>query len=336
MQINREELEKALALVKPGLAARDIVEQSTSFAFIDGCVVTYNDDISLSCPVKGLEIQGAIKADEFFQFIRKVKKDEIEVEMEGEEILFKAGRTKAGFTLQNEILMPLENLKEKKTRWHPLPDDFCHYLSLAMGACGSDMSRELLTGVNVERDGYMTASDSFKIMRCDTGQELPVDTFLIPAKSAAEVVKLNPEKISRSKGWIHFKDKEGATLSCKIFAEEYPDVTEFMEVIGYDIAFPSKINEILDRAGVFAKREHILDEEVVITVGGNRFKVRAKSDTGWIEEEVNFKFGEDPFSFTVTPYLLRDILKETTACVVGERALKFEGAGWIYIAWLQS
>lgn len=336
MQINREELEKALTLVKPGLAARDIVEQSTSFAFIDGCVVTYNDDISLSCPVAGLEIQGAIKADEFFQFIRKVKKDEIDVEVEGEEIVFKAGRTKAGFTLQEKILMPLENLKEKKTKWYPIPDDFCHYLSLAMGACGSDMSRELLTGVNVEKDGHMTGSDSFKIMRCDTGQSLPVDTFLIPAKSAVEVVKLDPEKIARGKGWIHFKDKTGATLSCKLFEEEYPDVSEYMDVIGYDISFPQKIHEILDRAGVFAKREHILDEEVVISVEDNRFKVSAKSDTGWIHEEVNFKFEEDPFMFTVTPYLLRDILKETSNCIVGERALKFQGAGWEYIAWLQT
>jgi len=302
---------------------------------MDGAVVTYNDDISLSCPIEGLEIQGAIKADEFYQFIRKVKKDEIDIEVDKGAILFKAGRTKAGFTLQEEIKLPLKDLK-KKGKWKPIPDDFCHYLSLAMGACGSDMSRELLTGVNVEKDGHMTGSDSFKIMQCDTGQELPIDTFLLPARSASEVVKFDPEKMTSGKGWVHFQNKGGATLSCKVFEEEYPDISEHLEVIGYDITFPNTMLDLLDRAGVFAKREHMLDEEVVISMKEKRLEVEARSETGWIRESVNFRFDGDPCEFSVTPYLLRDILKENTGCVVGERALRFEGAGWIYVAWLQA
>ena len=63
MQINRQNLQKALEIVKPGLSNKEIIEQTTSFAFIDGKVVTYNDEISICHPVEGLTLEGAVKAD---------------------------------------------------------------------------------------------------------------------------------------------------------------------------------------------------------------------------------------------------------------------------------
>ena len=334
MQINRAELEKALAVVKPGLAAKDIVEQSTSFAFLGKSVVTYNDEISLSCPIKGMEIEGAIEAEQLFQFLRKVKKEEIDIEVDGEEILFKSGRIRAGFTLQTEILLPLKEVSKRK-KWLDVPDDFCHYLSLAMGAAGNDMSEPLLTGVNVAKDGGMMGSDNYKVMICDTGQELPIDTFLIPATSAVEVIKIKPTKMAQSGGWVHFQNEEKAILSCRVFAEPYPNADKKLEVIGIDLQFPSTINETLDRASVFAKRGYMLDESVDISIAKNRIKVKAKSDTSWIEEELNLKYSGDPINFTITPYLLRDILHETQSFVLGERALQFKGAGWTYITALR-
>ena len=48
MKINKKELQEALERVKPGLASRELIEQSTSFAFMRDRVVTYNDEISIS------------------------------------------------------------------------------------------------------------------------------------------------------------------------------------------------------------------------------------------------------------------------------------------------
>ena len=50
MKINKSELQEALAKVKPGLASKDLIEQATSFAFMDGRVVTYNDEMFPSSP----------------------------------------------------------------------------------------------------------------------------------------------------------------------------------------------------------------------------------------------------------------------------------------------
>jgi len=336
MIINTSELEKALTIVKPGLAAKELIEQTTSFAFTGNGVTTYNDEIALSCPIENLELEGAIKAEELYGFLKKVKKDEIDVTIKENEIQFTSGRIKAGFTLQQEITLPLESLK-KKGRWLPIPDDFCHYLSLAMGATVNDMSQPKLTCVNVTKEGTMSGSDGYKIMHCETGQEMPIETFLLPATSASEVIKLKPTHISEGKGWVHFRSEEKAVLSCRIFEDDvYMEVNNALEVVGIELTFPKTIDEVLDRASVFAKRQHILDESIVITIENNRLTTKARSDTGWIEEVINIKYNDDPLLFSFTPSLLRNILKETHTFILGEKALKFEGAGWICVSMLRN
>jgi hypothetical protein len=71
--MKKTDLIKALEAVKPGLANKEMIEQSTSFAFMEDRVVTYNDEISISHPLKGIPIVGAIKADELYAFLSKVK-----------------------------------------------------------------------------------------------------------------------------------------------------------------------------------------------------------------------------------------------------------------------
>ena len=80
MKIKKEELLKALAAVKPGLSSKDVIEQSTSFAFMGGHVVTYNDEIAVRYPVD-LEIEGAIRANELYSFLSKIKDKEIDLEV---------------------------------------------------------------------------------------------------------------------------------------------------------------------------------------------------------------------------------------------------------------
>jgi len=77
MNIQKEQLKKALETVKPGLAGKEIIEQSTSFAFMGDRVVTYNDEISISHPVEGLNLTGAIRAEELYQLLSKLKREEI-------------------------------------------------------------------------------------------------------------------------------------------------------------------------------------------------------------------------------------------------------------------
>jgi len=332
--MKKQDLLVALENVKPGLASKEMIEQSTSFAFMNGRVVTYNDEISLSHPIESLEIEGAIQAEELYKLLNRLKKDEIEVEIKGSELLLQSGNTKAGLTLQQEIKLPLEEIGEQG-KWKTLPEGFLPHVRRAMASCSRDMSRPVLTCVHVSKEGVVEGSDGFQITRCQLEKPMPVKTFLLPASASIEVIRLHPTKVAEGDGWVHFQTKEGTILSCRIFEDSFPDTEEFMKVEGVEIILPKQIDEILDRAAVFAKRDHFLDESVSLTIGEKRVVVESKSDAGWFKESARMRYNDSPINFSITPYLLRDILKETNVCVICENRLKFEGAGWEYITMLR-
>ena len=332
--MKKQHLLTALETVKPGLAAKEMIEQSTSFAFMNGRVVTYNDEISVSHPVKDLEIEGAIQAEELHKLLTRLKEDEIEVKIKGGELLLKSGKTEAGLTLQKEITLPLEEIG-KTGKWKDLPEDFLSYVRRAMATCSNDMSRPVLTCVHVSKEGVIEGSDSFRITRCRLEEEMPVEEFLLPASAAIQVIRIKPTKIATGDGWIHFKTEEDTILSCRVFEDEFPDTAPFLKVEGMEIVLPKQIDEILDRAAVFAKRDHFLDEIVTITIGDNHILVSSKSDAGWFKEPARMRYSDKPITFSITPYLLQDILKETNVCVMCEDRLKFEGAGWEHITTLR-
>ncbi len=331
--MKKADLQKALEIVKPGLANKEMIEQSTSFAFVEGRVVTYNDEISLSHPVEGLGITGAIKADGLYQLLNKITKEEIEITVDKNEVLIKAGRIRAGLTLQKKIKLPLDEI-ESREKWKTLPEDFIRFMSFAMSSCSRDMSRPILTCVHVNKKGYIESSDGHRITRCEMEEKMPVDTFLIPASTVQQVVKLKPTKISGGKSWVHFKTDEGSVMSCRVYEDEYPDTSIFLEVEGVDITFPKTMEDVLERASVFSKRDYTLDEMVELCLEDNRLKIKSQSDAGWFKESVNMKYTDLAVTFSIAPYLLKGILSETSTCVLCEDRLKFQGAGWVHIALL--
>lgn len=334
MEINKKELQKSLEIVKPGLASKEIIEQSTSFAFVDGRVVTYNDEISISHPVTGLTISGAVEAENLYKLLNKIKEDVIEIELKEKEILISSGKTKAGLTLQSEVTLPLDQEISNIGNWKELPEHFVKFLGFAMSSCSKDMSRPILTAIHVNKEGIIEASDGYKIINC-TLDEIPVNSFLLPASSAIHVTKLNPTKIAGGRGWIHFRTEEDTILSCRIFHDDFPETKNLLSIDGVKITFPKKIEEVLDKAMIFSKRDHILEETLTLSIADNKLKIEASAKTGWFEEELNMRYRGEPLSIFITPYLLRGILKETKDCIVSDNKLKFEGDGWEYISMLK-
>ncbi len=317
-----------------------MIEQSTSFAFMNGRVVTYNDEISISHPVEELEIEGAIQAEELYKLLNRLKEEEIEIKVKKNEILLQCGKVEAGLTLQKHITLPLEEIGEQG-KWKTLPEGFLESVRRAVTTCSTDMSRPVLTCVHITKEGIVEGSDGFCIIRCRVtdkeGEDvvMPVKEFLLPASAAVQVIRLHPTKIATGDGWIHFQTTEGTILSCRIFEDEYPDCEQFMKVEGIEIRLPKGIEEILDRAAVFAKRDHFMDERITISLEAKKVLVESKSDAGWFKETARVRYDDSPVSFAITPYLLKDILKDSTTCELSEDRLKFEGAGWEYITMLR-
>jgi hypothetical protein len=333
--MKKQDLLTALEIVKPGLSNKEIIEQSTSFAFINGTVVTYNDEISISYPVEGLNITGAINAKELYQLLRKIKKDEIEIAVVGNEIQVTSGRSKAGMLLQNEIKIPIDQIG-KSEKYKALPSYFIEALRFAVDACSRDMSKPALTCVHINEAGFIEGSDSFSIARFTLDSKLKISTVLIPATSIRELIKLEPIEVAEDKGWMHFRNKNKAKISCRVLTDAFPDTTNFLKVKGEQLTFPKTTLDILDRAVIFNDAEGIMQECVFITLEKNKIKINSKSTTGWFEETSNTQYSGNPASFGITPCLLRRILSEVQNCVYNERTMKFKGEQWEYVIALRS
>jgi len=334
MKVNRTEVLKALQVVKPGLANLEIIEQSSSFAFLGNRVVTYNDVISVSHPITGLKLKGAIRADELYGFLKHAKSEEVLLKFTENEILFKSGRSKAGIRLQQKITLPLAEIEAEKD-WVDLPEEFVDNLMFVKDSCSSDMGRRMLTCVHCT-ENLMESSDGFAIMRLYDAK-WPFENTLIPAEVIPEIKKINPIQMALSESWLHFKNADGTELSCRVLEDAYPSTTEHFEMEGASVVFPEKMNEVLERASVFAKKEHEMEEELEILLNGDdTLLVHGQNSYGWFKEKTSVEYEGDPVRFSIHPDLLRNILDRSNTCNLGTEKIMFNGEGWEYLAVLKA
>ena len=338
MKLELKKFKEALSIVKPGLSSKEIIEQTTSFAFVHGTVVTYNDEICIMCPLPDFDLTGAIKADEFYKFIQKVKSETIDFEVMDNTIMMKSGRARAEFSLKTEITLPLdETAVMRKLKWADLPESFNAGGKLASAAASNDFTNAKLTCVHVTKKGIMEASDNYRIVTWDVMQKMPVDDFLIPAHSLKEAIRLNPDKIALTEGWVHFKNVEsGVVISCRIFEEEYVNITPTIQKYSSGtkkVKFPDVLSIVLDKAEIFAQQQNS-DGSVTITVKSGKMCVESRSDTAIFREVINCENSHN-FSFSITPYLLKDILKEITVGEINDHVLIFRTVQWMYLTTLR-
>ena len=337
MEINKNKLQEALAIVRPGLAKKEKnIEQSTSFAFIKGRVVTFNDEISLSHPIPELDIEGAVETDRLYQLLSKIKAETISLEQQKNQIIVSSGRSKAGLILQKEIKLPLDEEIKEKGKWSTLPKEFNHFLNFCIPSCSKKMTMPILRCIHIDPEGIIESSDGHRITHCDLKEKIKVKDFLLPGENASHVVRLQPIKIADgNRGWIHFKNSEGTILSCRIQKEDFVDTTPHLHIKGERIIFPKSLPAILERAMIFSLNEELNQDNVSIILANKKLTVKAETTLGWFKESVSCKYNKEEITFNITPYLLRDIIKETRTGSLSDKTLTFQGEGWIYMTTLR-
>ena len=328
MQLKRTELIAALEEVKPGLAQRDIIAQSTSFVFAGDSITTFNDEISVWKPFKS-GIEGAVRANELYSLLSKIKDEEIEIGIVENELIIKGKRSKAGIKLEAEIMLPLDEVDIEHTKFTKLPDNFLKAISIASYCAAKDLSKPLLTCVYIDGE-VVTASDDFRIIQVNFDAEVKSEPILLPASVVKFLVKYDVKRLSHSPGWIHFHANDGLIFSARVLAGKFPEVEQFLKVKGKELHFPAGVLEMLDRAGVFTA-DSASGDFVTVAVEDRTMTIKGKGDYGWLEETANCKYKGEKIEFDVDPSFLIDILKNLRKCIVGNGALLFEGDNFRHV-----
>ncbi len=326
METSRQDLLTILEKVSPGLATAENIAQSASFVFTQGKVFTYNDEIAVGHLVD-LDIEGAVSSKELLELLRRLKSKTIEIEIDNNEFLINSKRVKSGITMEQEILLPIEQLIDG---WgedmYGLPDKFMRGIKICLTSCASDNESVILSNVHM-KGKFLESCDNYQMTRFDLGEDSQED-LLIPAAACRYLIHYKVIQYFRTDGWIHFSDGEDLIFSCRVIEDEYPDLDQFVETNGKEITLPKELIEVMDRSNIF-------NQQVQINILKNWCKVRARSEAGWIEEKIRIKEKKD-IDFRIDSQMLKEILKVSNTLMVGKTSLKFNMPDFIHVIYLES
>lgn len=319
MQIKKMELLNALESVKPGLASKEIVEQSTCFVFQNNQIAAYNDVVAVSFPFE-LGVEGAVVSKELISLMHKVKDKEIEVYEKDNEFRIDGEKFKSAITMEKEIALPLDFLKTK-IKFKPLPEGF----EGAIKACAFSAAKETdypnLSNIHIDGD-IVESCDNFRATRCKIKKMK--EEVLFPASAIRGLLNYHFDHYGLTDGWIHLTKENGAIFSCRTYKDKYPNLKPFFIMKGRPVRLPKELSEILDRSDVFSL-DSGKQETITIHIKPKEIVVRGENQYGWFEETADVKRrGKETFSFATSPRLLKDILKHSSRVLIGERSMLFK------------
>jgi hypothetical protein len=308
MQIKTSELKDILRSIKPGLATKAIVEQATHFVFSGEDVFTYNDKISISFPLD-TDFECSVPADLFYGIVMSLTAESTEMELKDNQLMLTCGTTKAGINISTDQTL-LDLVKDigfpDDEDWMPLEQEVIRGLSLCMFSASKDISHPYMTCVSVEGNRIVSGDDiRISLFSLKKGVD---KGFLLPAKSAEELVKFDIIEYAVVDRWIFFGTNDGVIFCSRIVLDDYPDVTEFFEMEGKPVQIPGDLLKNIEVINPMVDGDFDIDKEIEIAILSNIMKCRTDGKGGWIESSRELEGDIPDLTFKVNPIFMAEIL----------------------------
>ncbi len=330
MKLNREALLQKLQSISPGLSTKDVIEQSSTYVFKDGRIITFNDEVSCSIDSPIEDAECSVPSKPLLSILEKLKNEEVTVEVTDEYFCVKGKNNRTRIRMDMEILLPIEAV-EPPDKWKKLPSDFCEAVGLVQTCTGDDASDFKMTCVRIT-DKFLEACDNHQMIRWNT--ETPIKDCLLKSGSIKHVSRLGMSKASVTDSWVHFKNETGLVLSCRKWTnEDYPDLSEILKTTGVKSVLPVGLGEAVERASVFCESD-ITIGSVEVKIKGSKLVLKSYGPYGDYEERTKIKYDGEPMRFRASPKLLAAIASRTKDCILTETRLKTETDKWICVVCL--
>lgn len=328
--IDRKDLLEKLDIVAPGLAPRDIVEQSSCAVFTEGRLITFNDEIACQIPCD-IPFEGAIPASTLIQTLKTLATDSIEVEVSDNEIILKSKKRRVGIVREPNVLLPYKEKLELPEKWKSLPDEFSDGVEMLLPCCGKDEQNFQLTCVHLRRK-FAEATDNLQYARFK--MELPLDeNVLVRSGSMKHVVPMGVTKISVTDAWVHFRNARKLVISCRRWKETYADYSDYIKTEGTHMSFPRMLGKSAELASVFSSQN--TDSNFVnVTVSNGRMKIESRGTSGWSEQIVKVAYSGPDAKFAIDPGLLKRISQMSSECILSEKTIRVKSGKFTYMSCL--
>lgn len=332
MKIARKEILNRLLCVEPGISKTGPVAQSNCIVLKRGRLYSQSQEISCSI-VSELpkEMEGAIRAERLIDLLKALPDDELDFSVDEKVVKIKGKGRVTKIPMESEILMPIDEV-ERPDGWTELGQEFGDAVDLVhrctvKGDKNSNFTQEC---VHIHPK-WLEASDNTKMIR------YTIDTFvgssvLVRGTSIKTIAQLGMTKGCETESWLHFRNPIGLRLSVRKFAlESYPPLEEFLNLRGRKVEFPKTLQEVAERAGIFAEEEG----GIQIRVSKGSMTVEGKCREGEHSEGRKLKYDGPDLAFRIPHKLIAELVKKHNNIEVTDYSLRVNGGKFVYATSLE-
>ncbi len=330
MRVKKDILLKTLEALQPGISDRDIKDQYKHFGFTKDDAISYNDMICVVAPFKS-EIEFSVPAKEFYNIIKRLPNDDIDIQLADGKLSFKSGKTKASMKTQEgkDIFAGLENTGFYDIKkMSPLPSNFFAGLKLCVPSASKDQTNKKLTGLYIDKDVVM-ATDFLRASRYIFKEDID-GTFLMDATHIQELLKYSEmDSFYKNDNWVFFENKDGVTFCSRLISlppdQKFPAVDDILDFKGIEIELPESLKESVEMALVMANGDTPAETLIEVVISNGKISCKGENDNGWVINELSADIKLDrEIKFEINPGFLMDIMNLTRKMVYIEGRAKFE------------
>lgn len=326
MKINSDTFLSALNTLAPGIAEKEAFLQSSCVSFINGMAYSINGSIAVVRKSPLLFPRPfALPWKPLVSFLTALAEGEVDVTLKETQLIVTAGRTRAGFQVENEVLQPISDIP-KAANWVKLPKETQDVLHLCSLSASSNISTPILCCVHIYGN-RVESCDNYRATRAFLPKGTCLPNVLVPKDSVTELCSRNLVAIASSEGFVHFQDDE-CELVCRTLPQTFPDIDKLFGMDGEKVTLPDELADALRRTSIFSGDDE--NAVVKVTIKDGKLTVLGQGDFGWGTDYVNTQFSGN-VSVSVSPALLTEILTKTNKAIVNSDSLSFHGKNFMHV-----
>jgi len=327
-----------LAALRPGLAKREMVQQSCHFLFFKEEIVTFNDQICIMIPFES-GMNFSVKGEEFFRLIDGITDDTLDLSLDKGKIKIKSDSTTSSMTTlgedQNVLPSVIEGLIENMKGWKKLPSNFLEGISLCSFSTSSDLSRGVFSCIAL-RGKVCYSLDSNRSSFFLFDQSLSGDTAFVGGKDATELAKFPVKEFCTDGKWAHFRTEEGVTFSCVLMSGEFPfdkmDKTFAKMKSLPHIDLPKELKGVVDNVNMLAAVDTFRMGKIIdLEINGKEIIIRASNDLGEVTKKISCDYADEEINIGINSNLLSQILQRATSLARDGNMLEFQSGNFQHI-----
>ena len=347
MNHDRVAMLAALNLVKPALAAKDLVEELTHVWFDGETLTAYNDaDLGIQVPFES-PFKGGIRGSLILGLLQNSRAKEIIFDTEAEEgfVTLKAARAKARLTVL-DIGRAVYELPKESPGTFKFDETFISALKDVLVSVGNDTSIPEKMGVTITlgKDILFHTTDSKTLAEV----VLPMDKgfkgkgkAILPTTFCEQLIRLCGDGgfLDLQKDIVMATNPDGVLIWARLVessAKPFDFIGAFDTHVkfpkGMPFELPSRLGLALDRA--LTMLDGLPDEPATFRVGGGKLRLEVQAEgRGELKDSIDIDPDVPDVSFKIAPNLIKRVMGVGTEIAMSDRVVYIVNKdGFSYLA----